>query len=86
MSLFGSPEEHAANPPESWRTMKSGGRWALLAGDGGRLDTYRTKREAEEARRTGFYAELYADETRWYAGEAVRGWKPYQRPAAAARG
>lgn len=87
MSLFANgPAAHAANPPESWQVVKlSERRWALATKDavdpvrnaGERLDTFKTKREAEEAKVSGFMAKLWAKESHWYAGTNVPGWKPW---------
>lgn len=84
MTIFESPQEHAANPPATWTVRRVGRRWALRTAAGTTLDTFDRKHQAEEGRTTGRMARLYADESRWYAGEQVRGWKPYQPPAAAA--
>jgi hypothetical protein len=80
MSLFTSPEEHAANPPETWRVVKLAqrGAWSLTTANGWPLDRYTTKREALAARDDGFYVRLYRDEARWYAGENVPNWKPWE--------
>lgn len=77
MSLFTNPKEHAANPPETWTAHKHGNRWQLRTKDGGTLDTFDTKTAAEQARTTGFLADLYAVETRWYNGETIPGWRSY---------
>jgi len=76
--LFSNPEEHAANPPASWKVRKSGRKWQLCTQAGTVLHTAETKREAEGLKAAGFYFDLYNDETRWYRGEKVRNWKPYQ--------
>jgi hypothetical protein len=85
MSLFNGPDEHAANPPETWRVERCGRRWNLCTAGGSVSSGHDTKRAAEQARSTGFLTTLYADEARWYAGESVRGWNPYRelksRPA-----
>jgi hypothetical protein len=82
MSLFSNPEEHAANPPSTWLVVKTGGCWSICAADGYELEgNFDRKRDAEAARTSGFAAQLYAKETRWYAGESVRGWKPYSEVA-----
>jgi hypothetical protein len=85
MSLFPSPEVHAANPPETWQVRKLCDRnWALTTQTGDRLQTgIPTRRAAEALRTEGFYFELYNDETRWYQGESVRNWKPYTSFSAA---
>jgi hypothetical protein len=77
MSLFTGPEEHVANPPETWIVERVGNRYALRAANGATLDTFERKRDAEDARHYGFIADLYAKEARWYAGELVHNWKPY---------
>lgn len=86
MSLFSSPAEHAANPPQTWTVDRSGRRWQLRTAAGAVLDTFDRKADAETARTDGQLARLYADETRWYAGESVRGWKPYAPPVPAIAG
>lgn len=77
MSLFNSPEEHAANPPDTWVVAKHGTSWHLSMKDGGVLDTYARKTDAEQARHTGFLVTLYETETRWYRGETIPGWRSY---------
>lgn len=78
MSMFSNPVEHAANAPETWSVVKLAPQaWALVTSDGTELDRFRAKYAAEQARVSGHLVRLYQDETRWYAGESVRGWKPY---------
>jgi hypothetical protein len=78
MSLFRSPEDHAANPPETWKVVKVTKRlWRLTTKDGIGIASYPRQSDAESATTSGFYVDLYAKETRWYAGEQVDGWKPY---------
>jgi hypothetical protein len=84
MSLFSGPEEHAANPPDSWKVQKSEPtnpncrRWAVETAGGKRLSTFDTKKVAELWRSpVGFAGHLYAEESRWYAGEHIPGWRPY---------
>lgn len=84
MSLFQSPEEHAANGPDTWRVEKvRDGLWAILTahGDpqnpGDRLETYPTRKSAVEGLEHGWAAGLWEKERRWYAGEPVRGWKTW---------
>ncbi len=80
MAVFATPEENAANPPESWEVHKRGKRsWALtVKSDGGTLDVFKTRREAIAATTGGFLFDLYHRERRWYAGERIGpGWKPY---------
>ncbi|MEU4576181.1 hypothetical protein [Nonomuraea sp. NPDC023979] len=79
MSLFATPEEHAANPPSTWKVVPAGTRqWAhaTAAGTvlGGRYDR---KRDAEADLLTSSYAVLWEQERRWYAGEQVDTWRPY---------
>lgn len=77
MSMYRNPEEHAANPPSSWRVVRvHGGAWHLVDTGGTVLASCRRKREAEEYR-DGWASALYAMEARWYAGEPVPGWRPY---------
>lgn len=77
MALFGTPEQHAANPPESWRVEKAGRVWIVLDAEDTVLCACPTRHEAEDAKVTGFWADLYEKERRWFAGEMVAGWKPY---------
>jgi hypothetical protein len=77
VSLFNDPIEHAENPPESWKIEKVGARWHLQSQFGATMDTFERKRDALAARVDGPLVRLYADETRWYAGESVRGWRAY---------
>ena len=77
MSLFGGPEAHAENNPTTWRAVKVGRAWHLVTQDGTTLVTAETRRECLSLRESGFYRRIYDDEARWYAGEAVAGWKPY---------
>jgi hypothetical protein len=79
MSLFSGPDEHAANPPETWRAVKVAGRcWHLDTAGGVTLGgRYETRRAAEADKVSGFYVRLYEEERRWYAGEPVTGWRPY---------
>lgn len=78
MSLFSSPIEHAANPPDTWQVHKVGRSWDLRTAGGVTLGSFERRRDAEAGRTEGFYANLYAKETRWYAGGQVDGWKPYK--------
>lgn len=77
MSLFTSPEEHAANGPETWVVVKSVRHWRLETADGGVLETFPTKKAAEAGRVEGRIADLYDRESRWYAGEEIPSWKPW---------
>lgn len=80
-----APHEHAANPPHSWIVRKHGRRWALCAACyDNPIDTFDTKREAEAAKLTGFHVDLYEKEGRWFRGESIPGWKPYQAKGGAA--
>jgi hypothetical protein len=92
MALHLTPEEHDANPPESWHVVKAADRvWHLRQGDEPNpLESFTTKHAAEEAKRSGFLFDLYAREGRWMAGENVHPYKPYaeckpRMDAAAAR-
>jgi hypothetical protein len=76
--LFSNPAHHSDNPPSSWTVHKHGRRWQLCTASGGILSSFDTKRQAEEAKEKGFYADLYAKESQWYSGLPVAGWKPYR--------
>lgn len=84
MSLFQTPEQHAANGPDTWRVEKvRDGLWAIVTatGDaqlgGDRLDTFSTRKSAVEGLETGWAAQLWEKERRWYAGESIPGWKSW---------
>lgn len=77
MSMFAGPDEHAANPPETWKVVKSGRAWHLITMTGDVLDYFVRQSDAVAAIEEGPIRRLYDDETRWYAGESVRGWKPW---------
>lgn len=82
MSLFADPEQHAANPPETWQIVRiptgSRARFALkISADQPHPETFATRGEAERERDKGYTRRLYEDEARWYAGEPVRGWRPW---------
>jgi hypothetical protein len=84
MTVF-DQAQHIENPPETWRVERipETRRWALVTDDGDaalagdRIDTFETMREAQEARESGFMAELWRKESRWYAGESINGWRDY---------
>jgi hypothetical protein len=78
MSLFSNPQEHAANPPESWVIVRAGRRYRLQTASGIELASFERKRTAEDEKVGGMYVNLYRKESRWYAGESVDGWKPYR--------
>ena len=80
MSLFKGPEEHAANPPETWKAVKAGDRsWRLTTAGGDVIGYYKTKKDTLAARDDpqGHYPMLWEKERRWYAGEQVDNWRPY---------
>lgn len=84
MSLFQSPEQHAANGPDTWRVEKvREGLWAILTAEGDgwnagdRLETFPTRKSAVEGLETGWAASLWEKERRWYAGEHIHGWKSW---------
>jgi len=82
MALHTTPTDHDNDPPSAWSVVKKGERsWHLQSSLGGVIGYFTTRREAEEHRTGGRYVKLYEDEGRWFAGEQVRGWKPYE-PAA----
>lgn len=86
MSLFSSPEEHAANPPETWRIVKYGRGFAIVTKDttdemvqrGGisTLDHFERKRDAVAAlsgETRSWALTQYERDGRWYAGETPPG-------------
>jgi hypothetical protein len=78
MALFATPEDHAANPPGTWQVVKDWERvWHLNTAAGVTLGSFKTKRDAEEHKRTGFYVDLYAKEGRWYAGKTPAGYRSW---------
>ncbi len=78
MSLFFAPEDHAANPPETWLVVKAGPRaWRLTTADGTTLDGFASKRDAEAARSSGWLVNAYRKEGRWYAGETPAGMRSW---------
>ena len=78
MNLFATPEEHAANPPQSWQVVKAAPRlWHLQTTGGTTLDSFTTRHAAETARDQSWLVTLYEEERRWYAGERVNGRRPW---------
>ena len=78
MSLFVTPAESAANPPSSWLVVKvADRRFNLTTADGGVLNGFSRKRDAEEAKVSGFFVDMYEKEVRWYAGETTSGMKSW---------
>lgn len=75
--IFATPDEHFANPPSTWTVRKHGRKWALCIKDHP-IDTFLTKKAAEAGKTSGMYFNLYEKESRWYRGESVPNWKPYQ--------
>lgn len=85
MSLFSDPAEHAAHPPESWQVIKRAERlWGLYvtAGSEQPLQSFTTRREAEEHKTRGFWVNLYERDGRWMAGQTPPGMKPYAQVCA----
>lgn len=83
MSMFSGPKEHAQNPPESWQVVKVADRlWHLrVKGETHPIDSYKTRREAEQERQQGRWVNLYRREGDWYAGRTPAGWRPYSKVA-----
>lgn len=79
MSLFSTPEEHAANAPSTWNVVKLSERsWALQTATTVELDHFTTKTAAEAAKVEGHWTRAYAAEGRWYAGATPAGWKSWE--------
>jgi hypothetical protein len=78
-AVFTTPEENAANPPDTWIVEKVADRlWALKTKDGVTFENYPTRAAAEAAKSSGFLFDLYNKEKRWYAGEQfpnLRSWE-----------
>lgn len=79
MALHSTPEDHDANPPETWEVVKAGERLWHLRQRGAEypFDSFTTKKAAEAARTNGSAARLYHEEGRWFAGETPPGWKSW---------
>lgn len=82
MSYYSSPEELAANPPESWRVVKRTERlWDLLidSSHDHPAETFTTRRAALAERNdaNSYTRRMVEQERRWMAGETPRGWKSY---------
>ncbi len=82
MSHYSSPEELAANPPESWRVIKRGERsWGLHIDPSYEhpVETFTTKREALEARDnpTSYIRRAVESERLWYEGVTPAGHNSY---------
>lgn len=81
MSYYESPEQLAANPPETWRVIKRGERrWGLfLDSSAYPAELFRTQREAlaERDDPTSYTRRMVEQERRWHAGETPPGWKTY---------
>lgn len=82
-SLYETPEQHAENPPSTWRVEKvapawgSGVMWGVLDQNDRELYAFRTRRDAKAGMADGALAKRYAEDGRWYAGEPTPGRKPY---------
>lgn len=72
--MFTTPEDHAANPPETWQVVKAGpGAWLLTTKDDDVITSGSTKKGMEAERDGGTYRRMYDEEGRWYAGETRHG-------------
>lgn len=81
--LFLTPEEHAANPPESWEVREAHwlpGFFELFTKDGRQLSDARqcgASRSCEQRKLFGPLVRLYERERKWFAGappEETLGW------------
>jgi hypothetical protein len=77
--IFSGPEEHAANPPSTWRVVKAAERiWQVQTVAGTVIETRATRKAAAAETEAGAYwVKQYEKESRWYAGEPVAQWKPW---------
>ncbi len=74
MTLFSSPEEHAANPPGTWEVHKVTERlWKLRTAAGTDLDSFTTRKAAEAGKAFGWLVNMYVTDGRWYAGHTPTG-------------
>lgn len=61
MKLFSTEQEHADNPPSTWRVAKRATcRWCLETRTGVVLDTFPTRVDAQRARNDSHLTRLYA--------------------------
>ena len=78
MSLFSSPQENAANGPETWEVRRSGRVWQVVTKSGTVIEhAVSTRRGALELKESGMYVRMYEQERRWYAGETPTGQRSY---------
>lgn len=76
--MFTTPEQHAANPPETWQVIRRSKRsWATVTQNGDVIEYHERKKDAEESLTSGPMHRLYQQEKRWYAGDTPTGWVPY---------
>jgi hypothetical protein len=80
MSLFSTPEAHAANSPSTWTVTKAADRvWNVSTADGVVLDSTTTKKAAEALKTSGHLVRMYEQEGAWYAGKTPAGWKTWEQ-------
>lgn len=76
--MYLTPEQHAANGPETWQVVKAAERcWHVSDRQGVVLSRHTTRRCALAEIETGFSRRLYDDEGHWMAGGSVRNWRPF---------
>lgn len=79
---FSAKERHDAYPPSTWAVIKTAPRlWSVIQPDGVVVTSAKTKHEAVEATKTGFYVTLWHKKESWYKGQAIAGWKSYSECA-----
>lgn len=88
MSHYSSPEELAANPPESWRVIKRAERlWDLLIDTSHEYpaETFTTQRDAiaERDNPQSRLRRAVEQERRWMLGETPASWRTYAECVAA---
>jgi hypothetical protein len=84
MSYYDTPEQLAANPPETWRVVRRAERlWHLLTDSSHDCpaETFTTRRAAEAERDdpNSRLRRAVEQERRWMAGETPVGWKTYEQ-------
>jgi len=82
--MFTTPEQHAANPPSTWKVIRrTKTSWATVTKDGDVIEYHERKRDADESLTEGRMFRLYQQEGRWFAGDTPTGWTPYTSPKGA---
>lgn len=82
-SPYATPEDHAANPPSTWRVEKVTNYyrkrpdWTILDRQDRALGSFDTRKVATEALVHGVAAQQWEQDRTWFAGEPTPGRRPY---------